>query len=67
MVQSMSRRGNCWDNSPTERFFRSLKTEWMPENGYSSFVEVPYYGVHYQLLQQAQAAYPQCGNDTKGS
>ncbi len=22
--QSMSRRGNCWDNSPMERFFRSL-------------------------------------------
>lgn len=27
MQQSMSRRGNCWDNSPTERFFRSLKHE----------------------------------------
>jgi putative transposase len=27
MVQSMSRKGNCWDNSPTERFFRSLKYE----------------------------------------
>lgn len=25
--QSMSRRGNCRDNSPIERFFRSLKTE----------------------------------------
>ncbi len=25
MEQSMSRKGNCWDNSPTERFFRSLK------------------------------------------
>jgi len=25
--QSMSRKGNCWDNSPTERFFRSLKSE----------------------------------------
>jgi transposase InsO family protein len=23
----MSRKGNCWDNSPTERFFRSLKHE----------------------------------------
>ena len=23
----MSRKGNCWDNSPTERFFRSLKYE----------------------------------------
>ena len=24
MVQSMSRRGNCWDNAPMERLFRSL-------------------------------------------
>ncbi len=22
----MSRKGNCWDNAPTERFFRSLNT-----------------------------------------
>jgi len=27
MIPSMSRKGNCWDNAPTERFFRSLKTE----------------------------------------
>lgn len=27
MKQSMSRCGNCWDNSPMERFFRSNKTE----------------------------------------
>ncbi len=25
--QSMSRRGNCWDNSPMESFFKSLKNE----------------------------------------
>lgn len=37
MEQSMSRRGNCWDNAPMERFFRSFKTEWMPENGYRCF------------------------------
>jgi len=34
MKQSMSRRGNCWDNAPMERLFRSLKTEWVPETGY---------------------------------
>lgn len=34
--QSMSRRGNCWDNSPMERLFRSLKSEWVPSIGYSS-------------------------------
>lgn len=37
MRQSLSRRGNCWDNAPTERFFRSFKTEWMPRSGYPSF------------------------------
>ncbi|EAX6610874.1 IS3 family transposase [Escherichia coli] len=37
--QSMSRRGNCWDNSPMERFFRSLKNEWIPVVGYVSFSE----------------------------
>ncbi len=36
IVQSLSRRGNCWDNSPMERFFRSLKHEWMPSMGYET-------------------------------
>jgi putative transposase len=27
MQISMSRKGDCWDNAPTERFFRSLKSE----------------------------------------
>ncbi len=27
ITQSMSRRGNCWDNAVAERFFHSLKTE----------------------------------------
>jgi putative transposase len=34
--QSISRRGNCWDNAAMERFFRSLKTERMPKNGYNN-------------------------------
>jgi putative transposase len=36
ITQSMSRRGNCWDNAPMERFFKSFKTEWMPTAGYRS-------------------------------
>ena len=36
IVQSMSRRGNCWDNAPMERLFRSLKSEWLPPLGYKS-------------------------------
>lgn len=29
ITQSMSRRGNCWDNAVQERFFRSLKSEYL--------------------------------------
>jgi putative transposase len=28
-IQSMSRRGNCWDNAPMESFFDTFKTEHM--------------------------------------
>ncbi len=35
----MSRRGNCWDNAPMERVFRSLKNEWVPTEGYRSTTE----------------------------
>ena len=45
--QSMSRRGNCWDNSPMERFFRSYKSEWMPKNGYSTFDEAKKSVINY--------------------
>ena len=27
MIQSMSRRGNCWDNAAMESFFKTLKVE----------------------------------------
>ena len=30
----MSRKGNCWDNAPIERFFSSLKREWIGEGLY---------------------------------
>jgi putative transposase len=30
-VQSMSRKGNCWDNAPMESFFSTLKRELMAE------------------------------------
>lgn len=39
MMQSMSRKANCWHNAPTERFFRSFKTEWMPKGGYEDMAE----------------------------
>jgi putative transposase len=29
VLQSMSRKGNCWDNAVAESFFKTLKTEWI--------------------------------------
>jgi len=34
MTCSMSRKGNCWDNAPVERFFSSLKREWTGDRLY---------------------------------
>ena len=34
IVPSMSRKGNCWDNAPIERFFSSLKREWTGDQLY---------------------------------
>ena len=32
--QSMSRKGNCWDNAVAESFFKSLKVEWVYKHSY---------------------------------
>jgi len=39
ITQSMSCRGQCWDNAPTERFFGTLKSEWVPAKGYTTVEE----------------------------
>ncbi len=54
--QSMSRRGNCWDNAPMERFFRSFKTEWVPKECYRSYNEAErdtfqYINLHYNIIR----------------
>lgn len=36
VTQSMSRKGNCWDNAVAESFFKTLKTEWVYRNKYTS-------------------------------
>jgi putative transposase len=36
IVCSMSRKGNCWDNAPTESFFGKLKTEWTRGKRYAT-------------------------------
>jgi len=55
LKQSMSRRGNCWDNAPMERFFRSYKTEWMPRHAYQTFsearIDISKYIRHYNYVR----------------
>ncbi|MGB3222552.1 MAG: IS3 family transposase, partial [Desulforhopalus sp.] len=36
MISSMSRKGDCWDNSVAESFFGSLKTERVADTVYST-------------------------------
>lgn len=36
VCQSMSRKGNCWDNAVAESFFKTLKTEWVYRKKYVS-------------------------------
>ncbi len=56
MTKSMSHRGNCWDNAPMERLFRSLKSEWLPATGYVSLREakrdISYYLMDYYNWQR---------------
>lgn len=37
ITQSMSRKGNCWDNAPAESFFKTLKYELDMPNRYESY------------------------------
>ncbi len=36
ITQSMSRKGNCWDNAPAESFFGKLKTGWVHRQSYKT-------------------------------
>ncbi len=49
MTQSISRRGNYWDNASMERLFRSLKSEWLPATGYMSLQEAKRDISHYLM------------------
>jgi putative transposase len=39
IIQSMSRKGNCWDNAVSESFFHTLKTELVHHQRYQTRVE----------------------------
>ena len=38
-LQSMSRRGNCWDNAVAESFFHTLKTELVYHEKFKDYAE----------------------------
>ena len=37
ITQSMSRKGNCWDNAVAESFFKTIKYEWLYRFKFTSF------------------------------
>ena len=37
VTQSMSRKGNCWDNAVAESFFKTIKYEWLCRFKFTSF------------------------------
>ena len=68
--QSMSRRGNCWDNAPTESFFATLKKELVYARSWTSRSEleraikryIKYYNqhrIHTALGLRSPRAYEQ--------
>ena len=46
-IQSMSRKGNCWDNAVAESFFGSLKTQLIHHCNYQSVEEAERSLFHY--------------------
>lgn len=38
--QSMSRKGNCWDNAVAESFFKTIKHEWLLRFKYKNYDEL---------------------------
>jgi transposase InsO family protein len=38
-TQSMSRKGNCWDNAVAESFFKSLKYEWINDYRFTTIAQ----------------------------
>jgi transposase InsO family protein len=40
ITQSMSRKGNCWDNAVAESFFKTIKYEWLYRFKYLSYKQL---------------------------
>lgn len=76
---SMSRKGDCWDNAPTESFFGKLKSEWIRETVFTTrdaarqavfeYIEVFYNRVrrHAALGYVSPAEFEACANGRKAA
>ena len=40
ITQSMSRKGNCWDNAVAKSFFKTIKHEWLYRFKYTSYSQL---------------------------
>lgn len=61
MEQSMSRKGNCWDNSPTERFFRSLKHEQLNHEKFTTPEEAKLSVIDYLAFYNGRRSHSTLG------
>lgn len=46
-VTSMSRKGDCWDNAVMERFFGTLKSEWLDGRRYANREQAKQDAIHF--------------------
>lgn len=71
-VQSMSRKGNCWDNAPMESFFGTLKTKLVYHEDYKTRAEArpsifDYIETHYNSIRLQERLGYLSPNDFEGS
>ena len=64
MRQCMSRKGNCWDNSPTERVFRSLKYEQLNYEKFATRDQTTLSVIDYLVFYNGSHPYSKLGNQT---
>jgi len=60
IIQSMSRKGNCYDNAPMESFFKTLKQEEVYQKKYMTFEEAKvnlfdYIEIYYKRYRKHSA------------
>ena len=51
ITQSMSRKGNCWDNAVAESFFKTIKYEWLNRLIFKSYFQL------YKAIDQYKSWY----------